>query len=71
MAIHLKVCVGALCTLFFLFAMVGAYSRALAADETAEPDVEMLIKQLGDDAFGKREVASQQLRQIGEPALRA
>jgi WD40 repeat protein len=42
-----------------------------AADETAEPDVETLIKQLGDDAFVKREAASQQLRQIGEPALRA
>ncbi|MCH8042984.1 MAG: hypothetical protein IID44_04635 [Planctomycetes bacterium] len=71
MAIRLKVCVGAPRALFFLLAIVGAHATILAADKTAEPDVEKLVKQLGDDVFGKREAATKQLRRIGAPALDA
>ena len=46
MVIHVKVCVGAPCALFFLLAIVGAYPTTLAADETAKPDVDKLIDQL-------------------------
>jgi hypothetical protein len=38
---------------------------------TLPSDVDRLVKQLGDDAFPKREEASQQLTAIGEPALPA
>ena len=71
MAIHMKVCVGAPCTLFFLLATLGACPNTWAADETDEPEVEELIEQLGDELFGKREAANEQLRQIGAPALDA
>src|SRR5438552_18593633 len=39
--------------------------------ETETERIARLIKQLGDDAFAKREAASRELDAIGEPALPA
>jgi uncharacterized protein (TIGR03067 family) len=53
-------------------AILTAEAGNLSADPGKETETERiarLIKQLGDDAFAKREAASRELDAIGEPAL--
>ena len=45
--------------------------RAYPGKETEAERIARLIKQLGDDSFEKREVASRELDAIGEPAVAA
>jgi uncharacterized protein (TIGR03067 family) len=52
--------------------LLAAQERALSGDvrkETEAETVTRLIAQLGDDVFARREAATRQLKQIGEPAL--
>jgi hypothetical protein len=53
-----------------LVAEVGSL-RGNSGNAAKSARVAALIKQLGDDAFGKREAASEELEDIGEPALAA
>jgi hypothetical protein len=53
-----------------LVAQVGTLRGDLGKETEAEM-VARLIKQLGDDAFAKREAATEQLKALGEPALEA
>ena len=53
-----------------LVAGVGGL-RGNAGEAEKSDRVAALIKQLGDDAFAKRETASKELEDIGEPALPA
>jgi len=54
--------------------ILGLWSGALQGDPSKESEPERiarLIKQLGEDAFAKREAASKELEAIGEPAVAA
>ena len=54
--------------------MLGAQSGTLRGDSGRETDADKiarLIRQLGDDAFPKREAADRELEAIGAPALAA
>src|SRR5262249_27588708 len=58
------VCVVALALVAGVGSLRGDSGEAAKSDRVAA-----LIKQLGDDAFAKREAASKELEDIGEPAL--
>jgi hypothetical protein len=54
--------------------ILGAWAGTLLGDpgkETEPERIVRLIKQLGDEAFAKREAASKELEAIGEPAAAA
>jgi HEAT repeat protein len=56
------------CAVVALALVVGVWNSGNAARSDR---VAVLIKQLGDDAFAKREAASSELENIGEPAIPA
>jgi hypothetical protein len=58
-------------TLLFVAVAIGGALLAQMRPAASPAEIDRLIKQLGDDAFPKREEASQQLTAIGEPALAA
>jgi hypothetical protein len=60
------------CAVVALALVAGVGSPRGDSGKAAKPDrVAALTKQLGDDAFAKREAASKELEDIGEPALAA
>jgi hypothetical protein len=60
------------CVVVAVALVAGVGSLRVHSGEAATSDrVAALIKQLGDDAFAKRETASKELEDIGEPALPA
>ena len=60
------------CAVVTLALVAGVGSLRVYSGEAATSDrIGALIKQLGDDAFAKRETASKELEDIGEPALPA
>jgi uncharacterized protein (TIGR03067 family) len=54
-----------------LLAAQGGTPRAAPGTEAEAEAIARLIKQLGDDAFARREAATGRLKEIGEPALEA
>jgi hypothetical protein len=60
------------CAVVALALVAGVGSLRGNSGKAAKPDrVAALIKQLGDNAFAKRQAASKELEDIGEPALAA
>jgi hypothetical protein len=60
------------CAVVALAVVAGVGSVRGNSGKAATPDrIAALIKRLGDDAFAKREAASKELEDIGEPALAA
>ena len=54
-----------------ILAALAATLRGDSGKETKTDRIARLIKQLGDDAFAKREAATKELKDIGAPALAA